>query len=105
MNSQFKRGIIELCVMKLLSKKEMSTYEVLEIISTDLDVNENTVYPILRRLTNDNILDVKKHNIGVGAPRKFYCLTEDGSEKLVKQESEWYNFIKKVSKIMEESYE
>ncbi|XMB85994.1 PadR family transcriptional regulator [Mycoplasmatota bacterium WC44] len=105
MNSQYKKGVVELCVMKILSNRAMSTFEVLEIISNDLSVNENTVYPILRRLTNDNFLEVKKNNIGVGAPRKYYYLTESGFARLEDLETEWNNFIKGISKIMGGKYE
>ena len=105
LNAQFKRGIVELCIIKILSTKEMSTYEVLGIISKDLDVNENTVYPIIRRLTNEGILDVKKMVNGIGAPKKYYILTPKGFEKLESQEDEWNNFLSKVAKIMEGNYE
>jgi PadR family transcriptional regulator PadR len=105
MNPQFKRGIVELCILKLLSKKEMSTYEILELISKDLQVNENTVYPILRRLTKENVLNIKKSETSVGAPRKLYYLTSDGLEKLETQESEWLDFLRKVTNIMEGNYE
>ena len=105
MNSQFKRGIVELCVMKLLSARRMSTFEVLQIISKDLDVNENTVYPILRRLSNDNLLAIEKSNEGMGAPRKYYYLTELGASRLVSLEQQWNGFITNVSNILGGNYE
>lgn len=105
MNSQFKRGVLELCIVKILSIRAMSTFEVLEVISNDLNVNENTVYPILRRLTSDKYLEVKKNNIGVGAPRKYFYLTDLGEERLVELENEWNTFLKGVSRILGVSYE
>lgn len=105
MNSQFKRGVVELCVMKILSIRAMSTFEVLEVISNDLNVNENTVYPILRRLTSDEFLEVKKNNIGVGAPRKYFYLTMLGKERLLELENEWNTFLRSVSKIMGDKHE
>lgn len=105
MNSQFKRGIVELCVMKLLSARHMSTFEVLQIISKDLDVNENTVYPILRRLKNDKLLDVEKSSEGMGAPRKYYYLTTLGEERLKNLENDWNGFITNVSNILGGNYE
>lgn len=104
MNSQFKRGIVELCVMKLLNSRRMSTFEVLQIISKDLDVNENTVYPILRRLSNDGLLAIEKSKEGIGAPRKYYFLTDLGAAKLITLETEWNGFIQNVSNILGASY-
>ena len=49
MNTQFKKGVIEMCVLKLVSQKDMYGFEVIETISKEIDVNENTIYPILRR--------------------------------------------------------
>ena len=105
MNAQFKRGVVELCVMKILSSKPKSTFEILELISKDLEVNENTVYPILRRLTSDSLLVIEKKNVGVGAPRKYFNITELGEEKLVELEKAWTKFIGSVLKIMEGNYE
>lgn len=106
MNSQFKRGIVELCVMKLLSARHMSTFEILQIISKDLDVNENTVYPILRRLSNEGLLAIEKSKEeGMGAPRKYYLLTDLGSTKLAQLEAEWNKFLGNVSNILGGNYE
>ena len=47
MNTQFKKGVVELCILKLLSEKDMYGFEVIEALANLLFVNENTVYPIL----------------------------------------------------------
>ena len=100
MNSQFKRGVLELCVLKVISKKKMSAFEVINVIAMDIDVNENTVYPILRRLTNDGLFQIDKENVGVGAPRKYYSLTDLGNEKLLALEDDWLSFISGVNNIL-----
>ncbi len=106
MNSQFKRGIVELCVMKLLSNRHMSTFEILQIISKDLEVNENTVYPILRRLSKENLLAIEANKEeGMGAPRKYYYLTDEGANRLEQLELEWNKFLGNVSNILGGNYE
>ena len=82
MNSQFKRGIIEMCVMKIISRKDMYGFELIENISQEIEVNENTIYPILRRLTKQGLFDTYTESMSIGAPRKYYKLTEHGTEKL-----------------------
>ena len=100
MNSQFKKGVIEMCVLKLIQDKDMSSFEVVETISKEIEVNENTIYPILRRLTKQEFFDTYKETMSIGAPRKYYKITNDGKEQLVLYETEWGNFIRSVSRIL-----
>jgi PadR family transcriptional regulator PadR len=100
MNSQFKKGVIEMCVLKLVESKDMYGFEVIETISQEIDVNENTIYPILRRLTKQGYFDTYKEVMSVGAPRKYYKITELGKEHLMMYENEWGKFIQSVSRIL-----
>ena len=100
MNTQFKKGIIELCVMKIVSQKDMYSFEVIETISKEIEVNENTIYPILRRLTKQEYFETYKEVVSVGAPRKYYKLTVTGKEKLYEAEQEWSSFLESVSRVL-----
>jgi PadR family transcriptional regulator PadR len=100
MNSQFKRGIIEMCVIKIISRKDMYGFELIENISQEIEVNENTIYPILRRLTKQGLFDTYTESMSIGAPRKYYTLTEHGTEKLKEYEDEWKTFLDSVSRIL-----
>ncbi len=100
MNTQFKKGIIELCVMKLVSNKDMYGFEVIENISKEIEVNENTIYPILRRLTKQELFETYKESMSIGAPRKYYKLTKKGLERLEEAEYEWTSFLESVSRIL-----
>lgn len=100
MNSQFKRGIIELCVMKLISDKDMYGFEVIETLSSEIDVNENTLYPILRRLTKQGLFETYTESMSLGAPRKYYKITEEGTLKLNEYQTEWSLFLNSVFKIL-----
>ena len=56
MNAQFKRGIVELCVLSELVQEDMYGYSIINNISNHLDVNENTIYPILKKINKRRIL-------------------------------------------------
>ncbi|MCF7924501.1 MAG: PadR family transcriptional regulator [Candidatus Izimaplasma sp.] len=99
MNSQMKKGVIELCIMKIIDLKKSSTYEILNQIH-NLKVNENTIYPILRRLNKEGYLDQEKGNNAVGAPRKYYKLTEVGEKKLEELSRSWEEFYHSVERIL-----
>ena len=100
MNAQFKRGIVELCVLSELVQEDMYGYSIISNISEHIDVNENTVYPILRRLTKQGLFDTYTETMSIGAPRKYYKITGEGTEKLNEYESEWKKFIDSVYRIL-----
>ncbi len=100
MNTQFKKGIIELCVLKVVSLKDMYGFEVIETMSKEIEVNENTIYPILRRLTKQGLFETYKEVVSVGAPRKYYRLTEQGKSQLQEYETEWVDFLESVTRLL-----
>ena len=100
MNSQFKRGIIEMCVLKMISREDMYGFQLIETISQEVEVNENTVYPILRRLTKQGLFDTYSKSMSIGAPRKYYSLTKEGTLKLSEYEGEWREFLDGVYRIL-----
>jgi len=100
MNSQFKKGIIEMCVLDIVAKKDYYGFAVIEALSKEIDVNENTIYPILRRLTDQGYFDTYSENTKIGAPRKYYRITDSGKQRLGEQESEWRRFLKGVLNLL-----
>lgn len=100
MNTQFKKGVIEMCVLKIISKKDMYGFELIQTISEEIEVNENTIYPILRRLTKQGLFDTYTETMSIGAPRKYYRITPEGTTKLDDYETEWKTFIDSVYKIL-----
>lgn len=100
MNTQFKKGIIELCILKIVSQKDMYGFEIIDKLSNLLDVNENTIYPILRRLTEQELFSIYTKESNLGAPRKYYKLTKKGEEMLSSYLDEWYGFIENVMTVL-----
>ncbi len=100
MNTQFKKGIVELCVLSLIQQKDMYGFEVIESLSKAIDVNENTVYPILRRLTSQDYFETYFEQTNQGAPRKYYRITEKGVEVYLDYMKEWYAFLNGVNEIL-----
>ena len=100
MNTQFKKGALELCVLAMIKRKNMYGYEIVQNISNSIDVNEGTIYPILRRLTKDGYFDTYMVASNEGPARKYYEITDIGSEYFETQKEEWYNFIKIVDYII-----
>lgn len=102
MNTQFKKGILDLCILYVIHEHEMYGFEIIEKLSTLLDVNENTIYPILRRLTEQELFETYTKVNKLGADRKYYRITEKGIEQMNTYLREWYQFIDNVNKILKE---
>ena len=54
MNPQFKKGVLELIVLKSVRDRDMYGYELVTEVSKVIDVNEGTIYPLLKRSTNEH---------------------------------------------------
>jgi len=100
MNAQFKRGIVELCVLSELVSEDMYGYKIISNISQHLDVNENTIYPILRRLTKEGYFITYLEESQKGAPRKYYKITDAGFNYYLELRDSWDEFIGGVYEIL-----
>jgi PadR family transcriptional regulator PadR len=100
MNAQFKRGIVELCVLSELVQEDLYGYAIINNISEHLDVNENTIYPILRRLTKEGYFTTYLKESNIGAARKYYKITEKGFNYYLELRDSWDQFIGGVYAIL-----
>ena len=57
MNAQFKKGVLELIVLESVRVRDRYGYELVEEVSKVVDVNEGTIYPLLKRLTNERYFE------------------------------------------------
>lgn len=104
MNTQFKKGIIELCVLSLLSRRDFYGYELVERISATIDISEGTVYPLLRRLTREGYFTTYLRESREGPSRKYYRITAEGLRYKEMLHGEWDYFSQAVNDlILEES--
>ncbi|MDD5621740.1 MAG: PadR family transcriptional regulator [Actinomycetota bacterium] len=97
MNIQFKKGVLELCALALLAKKNRYGYELVNEISKTISISEGTIYPLLRRLKNDGFVTTYLEESSEGAPRKYYQLTKSGKEMEKELMEEWLTFVKQVN--------
>jgi PadR family transcriptional regulator, regulatory protein PadR len=99
-NSQFNKGVIEMCVLALVTQKDRYGYELVEQISKKIDISEGTIYPILRRLTQEKYFETYLKESNEGPPRKYYRITDLGRETSEKLLSDWTQFKKNVDFIL-----
>lgn len=97
MNAQFKKGVLELIVLKSVIYQDMYGYELVEEVSKVVDVNEGTIYPLLKRLTNEHYFETYLKESTEGPPRKYYHITATGILYEEELEKEWNLFSQRVA--------
>ena len=102
MNIQIKKGVIEVCVFAILSKKDSYGYELAETISSHIEISEGTIYPLLRRLTKEGYFTTYLRESPEGPPRKYYKITGQGIKYKKSLLKDWNDLIKGVIELIEE---
>ena len=103
MNIQLKKGILELCVLAVLDKKDCYGYELVDEISKNIEISDGTIYPLLRRLNQEGYFVTYLQESQEGPPRKYYKLTEQGRNIKNELLDEWLDFVKGVNNILKEA--
>ena len=101
MDTQFKKGVLELCVLTYLEKKDYYGYELVTEISKNISISEGTIYPLLRRLKVDRFVKTYLRESKEGPPRKYYQVTLKGKKQSQKLRKDWNEFNLKVKILLE----
>lgn len=88
MNIQLKKGIVEVCVLASLRREPSYGYKIISDISELIEISESTLYPILRRLEANRMLETFTKDFN-GRTRKYYKITRLGIERINDFISEW----------------
>lgn len=99
MNAQFKKGVLEYCVLSQLVLKDKYGYELTEAISEKLSIAGGTLYPILRKLKNEGYVTTYLVESDSGPARKYYQLTKQGLEYQKNIAKEWKSFVEAVNEL------
>lgn len=82
--SQFLRGTLEGCMLKIIEQNETYGYEIAERLQMYgfSEISEGTIYPLLLRLEKNGMIDSVKKESAYGPKRKYYYITEIGKKEL-----------------------
>ena len=100
MDIQLKRGMLDVCVLAAIKNEDSYGYKIIKDMKPYIDMSESTLYTILKRLENANMLTVRtvEHN---GRLRKYYHITKAGLGRIEDFKDEWrevmlmYQFVTK----------
>lgn len=98
------KGVLEGCVLEIISRKETYGYEITRRLNAlgFADVVDGTVYTILLRLEKNDLVVIEKKPSDMGPPRKFYTLNDAGREELQRFWKKWKFIASKINELKEE---
>ncbi len=100
MDIQLKRGLLDVCVLAAIKDKESYGYQIIKDIKPYTEMSESTLYTILKRLENAQMLTVRTAEYG-GRLRKYYRITQTGIKRIEEFKEDWkeilsiYKFVTK----------
>ena len=98
--AQMRKGILEFCILSLIKRREMYVLDLMEELKkVDMGVVEGTLYPLLTRLKNAEILSYRWEESTGGPPRKYYKLTEKGELFIAELDKTWSQLTESVTQI------
>ncbi|MBR4940841.1 MAG: PadR family transcriptional regulator [Clostridia bacterium] len=100
MDVQLKRGLLDVCALAAIKDEDSYGYKIIKDLSPYIELSESTLYTILKRLENADMLTVRtaEHN---GRLRKYYHITDEGLKRIEEFKEEWreitviYQFVTK----------
>ena len=105
-SSQMLKGMLEGCILAIISQKETYGYEII----TNLNerggkvfgyTREGTVYPVLYRLEKNGLIKSRTApSPANGGMKKYYSITDEGEKTLRAMRSFWHDYVECVNSFM-----
>ena len=100
MDAQYKKGILELCVLSLLVDNDMYGYQITDELAREMDVSAGTLYLVLKRIKDNGYVETYLVESSSGPARKYYHITEKGLVFQKEQKQQWLEFTEKVRRLL-----
>lgn len=97
---QMRKGILELCILSIIQRGDLYASDIIdELKEAEMIVVEGTLYPLLTRLKNADLLNYRWEESSAGPPRKYYALTDKGQSFLLELKDTWEQLQNTVNQI------
>ncbi|GAA0531396.1 hypothetical protein GCM10009415_11040 [Chitinophaga japonensis] len=98
--SQMRKGVLEFCILSIIKQGEAYPSDIIEKMKeAKLDILEGTLYPLLTRLKNAELLTYRWVESSSGPPRKYFTLTEKGDAFYKELETTWNELANAVHQL------
>jgi PadR family transcriptional regulator PadR len=99
--AQMRKGILEYCVLGIIAKGEVYPGDMISSLkSAELIVVEGTLYPLLTRLKNAELVSYKWVESIQGPPRKYFTITDKGKQFFEELEKGWQSLITSINNVV-----
>lgn len=88
MDAQLKRGVLDVCVLAAIKNEDSYGYKIIKDVRPVLELSESTLYTILKRLEEMQMLEVRVA-LHEGRVRKYYHITVKGLKRIEEFKNEW----------------
>lgn len=99
---QLRKGVLDLCVLAVLSRGESYGYEIASTLVNAVGMGEGTIYPLMRRMQTDGLVETRLEESSSGPPRKYYRLTPLGQAVFEAHRRDWRAFSGAVDTLLED---
>ena len=103
MDVQLKRGLLDVCVLSAIKTEDSYGYKIIKDMKPYIELSESTLYTILKRLENANMLTVRTAEHG-GRLRKYYRITNEGVRRIEAFKDEWNEILSIYRFVTKEDY-
>lgn len=101
--AQLRRGVVEYCVLGLLSREQMYGWQLsTALIERGLIASIGTLYPLLTRLRDSGLITAFESHSPNGPTRKYYSVTAEGAVRLQAFREQWTPFALGISEVIGE---
>lgn len=98
--SQMRKGVLEFCILSVIQRGEVYPSDIIEEMKkANLNILEGTLYPLLTRLKNADLLAYRWVESSSGPPRKYFSLTEKGAAFYKELEQTWNEMASSVATV------
>jgi DNA-binding PadR family transcriptional regulator len=97
--SELRRGLAVLAVLSLCEQLQYGYSLKQRLAESGLDVSEGTLYPLLRRLETQGLLESRWEVVDDQRPRRYYLLNAAGKATLAKLMDEWKNLVASLERL------
>lgn len=98
--SQMRKGVLEFCILSVIRQEEVYPSEIIEKMKeAGLHILEGTLYPLLTRLKNAELLSYRWEESTSGPPRKYFSLTKKGEKFYNELQETWQQLSDAVNQL------
>jgi PadR family transcriptional regulator, regulatory protein PadR len=102
--SQMRKGVLEFCILSVIQRGEVYPSDIIEEMKkANLNLLEGTLYPLLTRLKNADLLTYRWVESSSGPPRKYFSLTEKGASFYKELQATWNEMVSSVNAVTQKN--